>query len=129
MQSIIEIKLLYGGMHLNDIGKQLKKGVLEILVLKLLRHENMYGYQLIQELDNKSDGVFKIKDGTLYPILYRLEDNKFIENFWETSNDKRGVPRKYYKLTEKGKLHLDELTEEWLSLINASNLILDGEFD
>ena len=50
--------------------RQLKKGVLEILVLHLLSEQDMYGYQLIMALDERSQGMFKLKEGTLYPILY-----------------------------------------------------------
>ena len=54
--------------------RQMKKGVLDMLVLRLLEKEPKYGYQLIQEMREKSDEVFSLKEGTLYPILYRLED-------------------------------------------------------
>ncbi len=109
-----------------EIGKQLKKGVIEILVLKLLSTENMYGYQIIQALDNRSNGIFKMKEGTLYPILYRLEDEAFIESYWEQSLDKRGVPRKYYKITAKGLKGLDEMSQTWEAFNHSVNSILRG---
>ena len=58
--------------------RQMKKGVLDMLVLKLLESEPRYGYQIIQELKDKSGDVFSLKDGTLYPILYRLEDDGLV---------------------------------------------------
>ena len=71
--------------------RQMKKGVLDMLVLKLLESEPRYGYQIIQELKDKSGDVFSLKDGTLYPILYRLEDdglrlsgNRFHENIMKS---------------------------------------------
>ena len=68
---------------MTEVSRQLKKGVIEILILSLLSEDKMYGYQLIQELDTRSNGVFKMKEGTLYPVLYRLEDSGYIESSWE----------------------------------------------
>lgn len=61
--------------------RQLKRGVLEIVVLKLLSQGRAYGYQLLQRLDQESGGLFRIKEGTLYPILYRLEDDGLFSPF------------------------------------------------
>ena len=58
--------------------QQMKKGVLEMLVLKLLSEDEKYGYQLISELKEKSGEMFLLKEGTLYPILYRLEDEALV---------------------------------------------------
>ena len=68
--------------------RQLKKGVLEILVLQLLSKNKMYGYQLINELKSVSSELFTLKEGTLYPILYRLEDNKLVKSQWSQANNK-----------------------------------------
>lgn len=110
---------------------QLKKGVIEILILKLLSQEKMYGYQLLQELDNKSNGVFKMKEGTLYPVLYRLEDNGYITSIWEDSGSKdpgrRSMPRKYYQITESGQIELGNLVSDLKNITNAVSLILEEE--
>lgn len=58
--------------------QQMKKGVLEMLVLRLLFEREKYGYQLICELREKSDDLFLLKEGTLYPILYRMEDDGLV---------------------------------------------------
>ncbi len=92
--------------------QQMKKGVLEMLVLKLLEEEEKYGYQLISELKEKSDGMFLLKEGTLYPILYRLEDEAFVESRWSEPKGKE-VSRKYYAITEKGKGEIGELKTLW----------------
>ncbi|QNO14195.1 PadR family transcriptional regulator [Alkalicella caledoniensis] len=110
---------------MNKIGRQLKKGVIDILILKLLSIENMYGYQLIQELDNKSDSVFLMKEGTLYPILYRLEDNNLIESYWDKEDAKRKVPRKYYKIKDEGLNELENMKEELDVLFNAVESIMN----
>ena len=92
--------------------RQLKKGVFDILVLQLLSKEEKYGYQLIRELITKSDGVFTMKEGTLYPILYRLEDDGLILSRWSVPIGK-DVSRKYYVITEEGRVTLEELKTLW----------------
>lgn len=92
--------------------QQIKKGVLEILVLKLLKNEDKYGYQLISELKEKSDEMLTLKEGTLYPILYRLEDDGLVVSRWSEPKGKE-VARKYYGITEKGKEELCNLYELW----------------
>ncbi|MFZ5351746.1 MAG: PadR family transcriptional regulator [Bacillota bacterium] len=109
---------------MSEVDKQLKKGVIEIIVLKVLSSRDMYGYQIIQELDEKSKGMFRMKEGTLYPILYRLEDNKYIESYWEPAAEKRSVPRKYYRITDYGRRELRGMLDEWKSFISGVNSIL-----
>lgn len=92
--------------------KQIKKGVLDILVLKLLLYDEKYGYQLIMELKEKSDGMFTLKEGTLYPILYRLEDEELVKSRWSEAKGKE-VSRKYYQITDRGKQELEELCRLW----------------
>lgn len=92
--------------------RQMKKGVLDMLVLKLLEHEPKYGYQLINELKEKSEEVFLLKEGTLYPVLYRLEDEQLVESRWSEPEGKQ-VARKYYMITEAGKAALSEISKTW----------------
>ena len=101
------------GEQLNkNYERQLKKGVFEILVLQLLIKEEKYGYQLISELKDKSDGVFTLKEGTLYPILYRLEDDGLVVSRWSIPSGKE-VSRKYYAITDEGRTTLEELKILW----------------
>lgn len=93
----------------------MKKGVLDMLVLKLLEENEKYGYQIIQELKEKSNDRFLLKEGTLYPILYRLEDDNYIESRWSEPQGKR-VPRKYYILTENGRTALREIKALWMDI-------------
>ena len=94
--------------------KQFNKGIMELAVLKLLFEEDQYGYSIIQEINTRSNNNIEIKDGNLYPILYRLEDHDFIQSYWQNA-DKRGKPRKFYKITQKGidryQLMLDDYNE------------------
>jgi PadR family transcriptional regulator PadR len=107
-----------------SIDKQLKKGVLDIIVLKLLSEKDMYGYELMQVLDQKSDGYYRLKEGSLYPVLYRLEDNRLIKSYWKSKEARKAIPRKYYSITEKGKEMIDVLIEKWNQFMAVSNKIL-----
>ena len=92
-------------------GRELRRGTLELLLLRMLRDGKEYGYRLVTDLRRRSDGQLEVKEGTLYPVLYRLEDRGLIAPTWEQRE--RGVPRKYYELTAAGRLRLVELTDEW----------------
>lgn len=105
--------------------KQIKKGVLEILVLKLLENDEKYGYQLISELKEKSGGMFTLKEGTLYPILYRLEDEGLVISRWSEPKGKE-ISRKYYQITYKGGQELKELCELWNDFQKNVKEILEG---
>ncbi len=105
--------------------RQMKKGVLDMLVLKLLKSETKYGYQIIQEMKEKSEETFLLKDGTLYPILYRLEDDKLVVSKWSEAVGKQ-VPRKYYEITEEGKKTLDEIEDVWKRISDGVLRIMEG---
>ncbi len=92
--------------------QQMKKGVLEMLVLRLLSEEEKYGYQIICELKERSGGLFLLKEGTLYPILYRMEDDGLVTNRWSEPKG-REVSKKYYRITPEGRSTLAELRELW----------------
>ncbi len=92
--------------------QQMKKGVLEMLVLRLLSEEEKYGYQIICELKERSGGLFLLKEGTLYPILYRMEDDGLVTNRWSEPKG-REVSKKYYRITPEGRSTLTELRELW----------------
>ena len=80
-------------------SKELLKGSTETLLLCLFREQPMYGYQIIKELERKSNGYFKFKEGTLYPALHRLEARGLIRGKWERIS--AGQERRYYCLTKK----------------------------
>lgn len=105
--------------------RQMKKGVLDMLVLKLLEEEPKYGYQLITEMKEKSDGTFFLKEGTLYPILYRLEDEGFVESQWSEPEGKQ-VARKYYVITEQGRSALEQIYAVWEQINKGVGQIMEG---
>src|SRR5512138_2187540 len=93
------------------IDRELKRGTLEMILLKLLSEKQMYGYELVSTLERRGGEQFQLKEGTLYPVLYRLEGAGLIEARWETLE--RGVPRKYYRLTRVGAQQLRDLIKDW----------------
>jgi len=109
-----------------DIEKQLRKGVLDILILKLISEKDMYGYELMKELDERSQGYYKLKEGSLYPVLYRLEDALLVENYRPEETGKRSVPRKYYKITDQGRLAVLSHRKKWNLFVESSNRIIGG---
>ena len=111
---------------MDSISRQLKKGVLDILLLKLLSQETLYGYELMALLDRDSGGYFAAKEGTLYPILYRLEDAGYIQSNWENDNKRRGAPRKYYSVTPEGLEHLKNAQNEFNEFLIATQKIMGG---
>ena len=106
----------------------MKKGVLDMLVLKLLEKEEKYGYQIISELKEKSHDHFRLKEGTLYPILYRLEDDQYVESRWSEAEGKK-VPRKYYVITEEGRKALQEIYSLWENIHRSVALIMEEEHE
>ena len=94
-----------------------------MLILNLLKKEDMYGYQMIKKLKEKSENVFELKEGTLYPILHALEEKGLISSYWDETTAKR---RKYYAITEKGKKQLKDKKEEWKKFSNGINHVLGG---
>lgn len=107
------------------VNKELLKGSTVILVLSLLEREPMYGYRMIKEIENKSSGVFKFKEGTLYPILHSLEANGMIESYWRGNEGSR--QRKYYRITDKGNGCLKEKRQEWEIFSSAVDKVLNKE--
>ena len=107
-----------------DFKKQFKKGILELGILKLLNDSDHYGYSLINEMNSKSNNTLDLKDGTLYPILYRLEDQKVIESYWETNPEGRSKPRKYYRITKLGKIRYEEMYTDYKEISEGINNIL-----
>ena len=102
--------------------QQLKKGVLEMLVLETVCEAPTYGYELLTKLKTRSNGLFALKEGTLYPILHTLEADRLVtvrEKEAET-----GRMRKYYRITRKGLKVLEEKKEEWTVFTEKVNAVV-----
>ena len=97
----------------------LKKATIEMILLKLLKEQDMYGYQMTQQVKKRSNGLYTILEGSMYPILYRLEEQGYI-SCYEQKVGKRQT-RVYYHLEDRGKAYLSEVHsvyEQALSVIN-----------
>jgi len=92
------------------IDKSLIQGSLAMLILRLLEEKDMYGYEMIETLRGKSNNVFELKAGSLYPLLHSLEEKNFVTSY---EDDTTGKTRKYYHLSGEGKRFLKEKKEEW----------------
>ena len=105
--------------------KELKRGTLEMILLRLISERQMYGYELAAALEKRGGSLFRLKEGTLYPVLYRMEKAGYIEARWETLE--RGVPRKYYRLTKGGAKFLEARIAEWKEFTTAIERLMEKE--
>lgn len=105
------------------IDKALLAGSTAMLVLKLLDGQDRYGYQMIEELERRSDHTFELKAGTLYPLLHTLEQKGWLESYDRPTD---GRVRRYYRLTKSGSKQLREKQAEWQAYTKAVNQVLGG---
>ena len=103
-------------------GRELIKVNVDSLLLCLTSQQPMYGYQIIKELEKKSQGYFKFKEGTLYPALHRLERAGLLLGQWQTLLNSR--QRRYYYITDKGHRVLVAKRSQWQDFFTAMNLII-----
>jgi PadR family transcriptional regulator PadR len=101
------------------------KGSSNSLLLSLLDQQAMYGYQIVKELEARSQGYFKFKEGTLYPALHRLEKAGLITGKWQMLPN--GRQRRYYYITAKGQAELTKEKVQWQDFLTAVRLILQPE--
>lgn len=99
------------------LESDLMRGAGPTAVLKLLERRQMYGYELVETLAQRTGGALAMGQSTLYPMLYNLEAKGYIEGVWETADS--GRDRKYYRLTPKGKKRLAQETAQWKQLVEA----------
>lgn len=105
------------------LNAQFKKGVVELCILKLLSKKDMYGFEVINALAN----LLFVNENTIYPILRRLTQQGLFTTYTKETN--LGAPRKYYRLTEKGRKQLDSYLQEWNLFFENVNLILGGKYE
>lgn len=103
-------------------SNELLKGSTTILVMSVLKDNDLYRYRIIRELEFRSENAFEMSEGTLYPILHALEKEGYLESYWETHD---GRERKYYHLTKKGIKQLEDKKEEWKSFSSSVNRVLN----
>ena len=104
---------------------ELIKSSIDSLLLCLISQQPMYGYQIIKELEGRSQGYFKFKEGTLYPALHRLEKIGLVMSKWQALPS--GQQRKYYYITDKGYAILAEKRNGWQDFLTAMNMIIQPQ--
>lgn len=103
------------------VDKSLLSGSTTMLLLKLLSEKDMYGYEMIETLSKRSENVFSLKAGTLYPLLHGLEDKGFLTCY---EREAMGKIRKYYSITRQGRKELKDREASWKEYSNAVAQVL-----
>ncbi|HEY5584594.1 MAG TPA: PadR family transcriptional regulator [Ruminiclostridium sp.] len=106
------------------MNKEMMKGSTEILLLSIIEKEDIYGYEIAKRLKKKSNDLYSMGEGTLYPALQRLEKQKLITSYWGDSES--GGRRKYYTITEEGIKGLSVKLNEWDALNNLIKSCREG---
>lgn len=96
-------------------------GTVEMLILEVVAQGPTYGYEIAQTVGERSRGYFDLKEGSLYPALHRLEQQKLLTSFWDEVEGRR---RKYYKLSAKGQTSLDAKKSAWKAFSQGVNGVL-----
>lgn len=94
-----------------EISADIIRGHIDTIILKLLLHENMYGYRISKAIHTASGGTYELKEATMYSSLKRLETDGCITWYW--GDETQGGRRKYYKITEKGNTTYIENKKNW----------------
>lgn len=100
-------------------------GAVETLILEVISHGSTYGYEIAQTVTSRSDGYFDLKEGSLYPALHRLEQQKLVTAYWQEVEGRR---RKYYKLSPAGLRTLRERKQEWQAFSKGVQGVLGLQF-
>ncbi|MCL6570511.1 MAG: helix-turn-helix transcriptional regulator [Bacillus sp. (in: Bacteria)] len=103
-------------------NRELVKGSTSLIILQLLTERDMYGYELVKELEQRSDNGLSVKEGTLYPALHKLEKQEYIECYWV--EQEKGPARKYYRVMKAGIELLKEKTQEWQDFVKVMNKVI-----
>jgi PadR family transcriptional regulator, regulatory protein PadR len=110
-------------MAARETNPSFMNGVPELLILRLLEQQEMYGYEIVEAIRNSTDAVIAVGEGVVYPVLHALERDGALRSRRRTVN---GRSRIYYSVTAKGARRLAALTEDWMSLAEAIQKILAG---
>lgn len=105
------------------MNTQFKRGVLELVVLLSISKEDMYGYQLVSKVSE----VIDVNEGTIYPLLRRLTNEKYFDTYLKESNE--GPPRKYYRLTAAGITYTSDLLAEWKKFVLSVDNFIKEEVE
>ena len=104
-------------------GKTVSSGNISMLLLQLLSEKDMYGYEMIEELEKRSEYVFSLKAGTMYPLLHAMESKKHIVSY---EKEAQGKVRRYYTITKQGRAELLNKKEAWETYSKAVGQVIGG---
>ena len=104
-------------------GKTVSSGNISMLLLQLLSEKDMYGYEMIEELEIRSEYVFSLKAGTMYPLLHAMESKKHLVSY---EKEAQGKVRKYYTITKQGRAELLKKKEAWETYSKAVGQVIGG---
>ena len=107
---------------MQKISKGLMAGSTALMVLHLISTKDMYGYEIVRELEQRSRNVFSLKEGTLYPVLHMLEKDGLTSSYMQVADT--GKKRKYYRITKKGTAALTEKKAEWAAFSSGVNNVI-----
>ena len=108
-----------------ELDRGLVGGSTVLLLLSLLHRKDMYGYEIIRELELLSENVFSFKEGTLYPVLHRMENGNLVKSYQKEAEN--GKKRKYYAITPQGERRLAQERETWKVFSASVDRVIGGE--
>ena len=104
-------------------GKTVSSGNISMLLLQLLSEKDMYGYEMIEELEKRSEYVFSLEAGTMYPLLHAMESKKHLVSY---EKEAQGKMRRYYTITKQGRAELLKKKEAWETYSKAVGQVIGG---
>lgn len=107
-----------------EFSQDLVKGSVVPVILSLLRERAMYGYEMVKQVNARTDGKLQWREGTLYPALHKLESEGLVNSRWRDSE--AGKARKYYAITRKGRQELEKRSQQWQEFSSSLNRLLAG---
>ncbi len=113
--------------YLKKLDRELRTGLLSLLVLRGIQGNARarYGYQIIEQLKERSNGNLVLKEGTVYPLLHALENHGLVQTEWVESEG--GPPRKYYTITPDGESALGQALALWQTLVLSAEAVMAGD--
>ncbi len=122
-KTFLENIIMESEIKIVQVREHFKRGVSEIAILQLLSERDMYGYELLRELEKRSQNKFVLKYSSLYPVLYRLIDKGIISDTQKLVGRRR--TRVYYHITENGKEYFEELKAEYYFITEGFNNLMN----
>jgi PadR family transcriptional regulator, regulatory protein PadR len=105
------------------MDKEMLKGSIDLLLLSLISQKDLYGYEIAKILKKSSEQMYEMSEGTLYPALKRLEKKQWVQSYWLETESGR---RKYYRITDLGKLELEKKRKNWSIIENLIRKCSEG---